>query len=360
MTDQSQKAGTDSRQYQAGRDINIGVTAEEVISITRAEVSRSVDQLTAAAKEIAEARNRALGDRIIGAFEGRPELFQAFADPDFQFSLRDAARAAASTDEVYTEELLVDLLTNRAEKGASTRVRLATSQAIKAADKLSLEALNGLTALWATGSLVPSSEAFAEQMTSATKTAEVLVRLGLPTDSGWVGDADVLNLVRVHHGTLVNRAPYKTLLERKMAVNMVIGIDMEVSSPLVATATSSMPELSSQLAPHPLKSGFLRLGGSDKDELLGRLPDHAAESAELQQLIEANGYGSTDQAAMTKLEESVATIPALTTLAKWWDSTPSLDFTLVGDVVSFVNARRHLAFQGAGTVGELLQLRSQQ
>ena len=136
MNDQSQKAGADSVQVQAGRDIIVGVTAEEVVSITRTEIAQSVELLTAMAKDVAEARVKALGDGIIDAFCSRPELYRAFADPDFQFALRDAARAVASTDDEHTEQLLVDLLTNRAEEGSTTRVRFATGQAIRAADKL--------------------------------------------------------------------------------------------------------------------------------------------------------------------------------------------------------------------------------
>jgi hypothetical protein len=44
-----------------------------------------------------------------------------------QFSLRDAGRAAVSNEDKHTEDLLVDLLTNRAEQGNHSRVRLATS-----------------------------------------------------------------------------------------------------------------------------------------------------------------------------------------------------------------------------------------
>jgi hypothetical protein len=358
---QGQRAGENSRQLQAGRDIIVaGVSAADVVEITQKEVARVLDELTSSARGKADTRIKALASRVIAEFRDRPELFEAFSDPDFQYSLQDAGRAAASNDDDHTEQLLIDLLANRAREGNSSRVRLATSQAIRAADKLSLEALNGLTAVWAVGSLGPSSEAFADQIASVTITANVLVGLDLPVDSGWVRDTDVLNLVRVHHGTLMNRTPHKTLLANKMAVNMVTGIDMETSGPLVATAISAIPKLNEQLIPHPLKSGFLRLGGRDKDELLARLPDHAAKSPDLQQLIEQNGYGSQDHAAVTRLDEAIAAIPALTTLAKWWDNIPPLDFTVVGDVVAFVNARRHLSFQGAGTVAELLQLRSQE
>ncbi len=357
MTDQSQKAGADSQQYQAGGDINIGVTAEEVVNITRAEVARSVDQLSAAAKEIAEVRNQALGDRIIGAFEGRPELFQAFADPDFQFSLRDAARAAASTDDEHTEQLLVDLLTNRAEEGGSTRVRLATSQAIKAADKLSREALNGLTALWVISSLVPAAPNFEGLFSTMTANAQALINLGLP-DRGWVRDLDVLNLARVQGG-FVQHQRYNEIAATWAKDSMVTGIDAEAetSRQLIASATTSIPELSAYIIAHPLKPGFLRLAGKDQEELLSKLPSAAGASAELQQLSGQNGYGMQDNTATVNLAKTIADSSTLTKIADWWNNTPAFDLTVVGDVVGFVNARRYISFQGAVTITDLLQLR---
>jgi hypothetical protein len=360
MNKQAQQAGDNSQQLQAAGDINMfGVTAAEVVEITRIEVSRVLDELTLSAKGKAETRIEALSERVIEHFKDKPELFEAFGDPDFQYSLRDAGRSAASNDDDHTEQLLVDLLANRAHEGNSSRARLATSHAIKAADKLSLEALNGLTALWATGSLQPLSEDFASQIASASHTAEVLVGLDLPSDKGWVRDAEVLNLVRVHAGVIMNRTSYKVMLQNKVAVNLVSGIDMEAFSSLVATVISAIPELNNQLTAHPLRSGFVKLSGSNEDELFERLPDHAAESPELQQLIDQNGYGNQDATAIGKLDEVVSSVPSLTALAAWWDGAPPLDFTVVGEVVAFVNSRRHLSFTGAATVGELLQLRSQ-
>jgi hypothetical protein len=358
MTDQSQKAGADSRQYQAGRDINVGVTAEEVVNITRAEVARSVDQLTAAAKEIAEARTQALGDRIIRAFEGRSELFQAFADPDFQFSLRDAARAAASTDDEHTEQLLVDLLTNRAEEGGSTRVRLATSQAIRAADKLSQEALNGLTALWVIGSLTPTTATVEALLANAQQIAEALLSLGLPSGKGWVSDLDALNLARVAGGFLERRR-YNTIVAAWARDHLVTGIDPSASEQLIESATKAIPELRSKIFPHPLKPGFLRLAGKDQNELLAQLSDVAASCSELQQLIGQNGYGMQDNTATAELAKTVNDSAPITTVAEWWDNVPATEMTIVGDVIGFVNARRYIPFEGAVTVTDLLHIRSQ-
>lgn len=357
MTDQSQKVGADNRQYQAGGDITIGVTAEEVVNITRAEVARSVDQLTAAAKEVAEARNQALGDRIIGAFEGRPELFQAFADPDFQFSLRDAARAAASTDDEHTEQLLVDLLTNRAEEGSSTRVRLATSQAIRAADKLSKDALVGLTAIWAISYLSSRDGTFGEKLESESETATTLIALDLPSDNAWVSDLDVLNLARVQ--SMVRRNQYIDVLAQHFAEFLVPGIDKEADRELLDDAKRTVPEVDQLVSDHPLKPGFVRLTPVDSEAVLASLPVGAADIEVVMQVIGKNGYGGRDNTAQANLAKAVAEAEPLTTIRDWWQKTPAFDLTVAGDVIGFVNARRHLTIANATSIADLLRLRSQ-
>src|SRR4051794_32355431 len=98
MAKQSQRAGEHSQQIQADGDVYVGVTAADVVEITRNEVSRVLDELTSAAKGKAETRSSALAERVIEHFQARPELFDAFGDPDFQYSLQDAGRAAASND----------------------------------------------------------------------------------------------------------------------------------------------------------------------------------------------------------------------------------------------------------------------
>jgi hypothetical protein len=144
--EQDQEAGDNSEQQQAARDIinitQVGVSAANVIAITRSETKRIIEgELTPAAERIAHERLDQFEQKMIDRFAEDPQLRKAFADPDFQCSLRDASRAAASNDDDHTEDLLVDLLANRAAEGNSARLRLITSRAIQAADKLSIEAL---------------------------------------------------------------------------------------------------------------------------------------------------------------------------------------------------------------------------
>lgn len=358
MTRQGQQAGDNSQQLQAARDINIvGVSAADVVEITRTEVSRVLDELTSSARGKADTRIEALANRVIVAFQDKPELFEAFADPDFQYSLSDAGRAAASNDEQHTEQLLVDLLANRAIEGNAARVRLATSQAIKAADKLSREALSGLTALWAVSSLTPTTESLEALLSNATDIAQALINLGLPTEKGWERDLDVLNLARIPGG-FVQHPRYNEVVATWARADLVTGINSEASQQLIESAANSIPELHAHIIPHLLKPGFVRLAGKDQEELLSMLPSTASESEELRQLIGQNGYGIRDNTAMSNLAEAITGTPALVVVADWWNSTPAFDLTVVGDVVGFVNARRYISFEGAATITDLLKLRA--
>lgn len=103
MSNQKQSASAESQLLQAGRDIVIsGLSPADVVEITRREVARVAGELTLSAKTVAEERVEALGNKILERFAQTPKHLDAFKDPDFQFSLNDAGRAAASNDDEHT------------------------------------------------------------------------------------------------------------------------------------------------------------------------------------------------------------------------------------------------------------------
>ena len=353
---QEQTGGSESQLLQAGRDLIVhGVSAADVVEITRIEVARVLDELTLSAKTIAEERTKSLGDRILERFAETPELLGAFGEPDFQYSLGDAGRAAASSDDAHTEQLLVDLLANRAESGNTSRARLATSQAIKAADKLSLETLNGLTALWAVTFLTAADRnRAASHVATARSVADAVLILGLPTDADWLQEAEALNLARMYGGTLLNRKSYREFIRERASAAFSTGIAKDKFEELIVKSDAGLPDLAGRFAEHQLKSGFVALAGKDRDGFLETFADGYVPSAELEELVTANGYGAQDPDALSRFDELLNESPAVQAVEKWWDSTPYVDMTVVGRVVGFVNARRHMTFQGAQTVRELL------
>jgi hypothetical protein len=362
MAGQEQVAGEGSQQFQARRDMSVtvlGVSAADVVEITHAELSRVRDELTLkvdAARSIADARLEAFERRILDAFAEKAELREAFADPDFQFSLRDASRAAVSNDDQHTEDLLVDLLKNRAEQGNHARVRLATSRAVQAADKLSLEALKGLTAVWAVGRLGPAIPGLAGGLASHESVANAVIGMGLPEGTTWTEDADTLGLVRLSSSGILTRRPYRQALQEAFVAYLNPGIELESSRALIEAATSACALLGQFLAPHPLKPGFVILPGKTQDEFLAALPPDCERTPELDQLTAQNGYGMQDQAAVAEFGKRIDQSEALSTVAAWWDEIPVMDLTVVGSVIGFLNARRYVQFGGARTIADLLSL----
>jgi hypothetical protein len=358
MRRQQQTAGTSSQQFQASGDMEVhvhGVTAADVVSIIRTEVDAVRGELTAMASQagsLAEARLRAFQDHVVDQFAQAPQLREAFADPDFQFSLRDAGRAAVSNDDQHTEDLLVDLLKNRAERGNQARVRLATSHAIRAADKLSVETLNGLTALWALEHLKAKVPGIVNALLTGENIARPLIEMGLPGDATWTQDAEALNLVRTL--PISTRTVYRQFLTQQVAPYLNPGINQAESAELIAQATEQCPWLRDKLQPHPLKEGFIVLPGATADEFTATIPPEYEQTAEIAQLIGRNGYGQQDNTATTEFAQRINQSDALSRIADWWDKVPALNLTLIGSVVGFVNARRYVQFEGARTIAELL------
>lgn len=296
---------------------------------------------------------------MVDHFKSKPELFQAFTEPDFQYSLQDAGRAAASNDEEQTEQLLLDLLVNRAEQGDSARVRLATSQAIKAADKLSPDTLVGITALWAVSYVSWSNPVdFVGHLAAILSVTKKLTEIGLPQSRSWLQDGDALNLLRTSLGGILTRKTYREMLHSKLESHLVPGVDSEAAADLLDQAEVIAPGFKKQLRAHPLKPGFVILPGSSKEQLVATLPAAAVSSDIVFQLADQNGYGVQDPVSIEKLEEVLSAAESIKTFSQWWDSLPVGDLTVIGDVIGFINARRYLNLNGAQTVGEFLDLRA--
>jgi hypothetical protein len=356
VSNQKQSAGAESQLLQAGRDIVItGLSAADVVEITRREVARVADELTLNAKTVAEERVRALGDKILERFAQTPEHLGAFKDPDFQFSLNDAGRAAASNDDEHTEDLLVDLLANRAEAGNTSRVRLATSQAIRAADKLSIETLNGLTALWALSSLGASDpDDIAAQVESARSVAGAVAALALPDEVDWLQEAEALNLTRSYGDGLMTRKGYREMLQERAAAHLVTGVPRQQFTESLALGGEEIPDLTGKVAEHPLRPNFVRLLGNDRESFLRLFDAPISPPPQLEELITMNQFGSRDPEAVEQWNVLLDEIPAVARVEAWWDGLPYAELTLIGRVIGFVNAKRHIAFAGAQTVAGLL------
>lgn len=111
-----------------------------------------------------------------------------------------------------------------------------------------------------------------------------------------------------------------------------------------------------KVAPHPLKPNFVRLLGQDRQSFLKLFDEPTTPSPQLEELVAMNGFGNRDPEAVERWNVLLDQTPAVTSVETWWNGVPYVDTTLIGRVIGFVNAKRHIPFSGAQTVAELLVL----
>jgi hypothetical protein len=146
MTKQSQKGGDGSTNIQTKNTIvNVGIDekrAREIYQEMNLQLRKdySKEALYIANRRVTEFENRLMPkmEKVNGALE-------AFADPSFQLLLVEAQKTAAATERPADYDLLSELLIHRFQKGENRITRAGISRAVEIVDKISDDALLGLT-----------------------------------------------------------------------------------------------------------------------------------------------------------------------------------------------------------------------
>ena len=359
----SQKAGDNANQYHTEEgDINVGHTdLEVVVAVVNSQMNSrlediAIEKFRSIAYEVASERIKSLSKKTIERFRERPELFDAFEDPDFTFLLGDASRVTASSGQAYTEELLVDLLINRAEQKESLKVRLMTSKAIAAADKLSLDALNGLTANWALGRLYNDNVNFEVRYQGHISLWSTLVSsIALPTDNEWLEDLEVLGLSQFPDKNTLTRKSFDEFAIDRFSIFLVEGFTKADIEELI-TAVPADLNIWSYIAHHPFIENRFILSVENGDSLKDKIG--RADLPAIDELIALNKFGILSQDAKDKYLAKLSEEAVYNSVKQWWDNLPVITTNLVGDVIAYVNIKRFIALPETKNIEELIKLTS--
>lgn len=171
MKDQSQEAGDDSNQYQAGRDMEVhhhhhGLTIEQIDELKKyvdgqvvGEVERFVDQQLEVlradfVKFTGEANEQAMGraGHLLTMFVEQlairaPENIGSMKSVAMQQSILHAQTSAAVADDEDLTQTLVDILVDKSSTGPRSFKGVVLNEALNVAGKLTSDQVNLLTAL---------------------------------------------------------------------------------------------------------------------------------------------------------------------------------------------------------------------
>jgi hypothetical protein len=146
---QEQTGGNNSTNIQAGTVIVNGITYEQAHQIALDVFRSNALVLAGEAKDIASARAEQITERFLKELaEKNPAALQSASDPDFQHSVFEAQKAFARSGDENLEDILVNLLSNRAAEPNRNLKQVVLNEAITVSSKLTSSQINTITLLF--------------------------------------------------------------------------------------------------------------------------------------------------------------------------------------------------------------------
>jgi hypothetical protein len=350
-TQQNQKAGDGANQYQIGTVV-MGTDEKRVREIVNEMLSQALAPYFAQARYSARERVNEFEDNLIQKMT-KKNILDAFADPSFQIILMQTLKAAASTERPADHDMLSELLTQRFEKGNDRNTRTAIDFAVEIVDKISEEALVGLTVFHAIITVFPMTGNIMTGLDILNDLFGKILLENLPKGKEWLEHLDILKAVRI-----ANFWPKTKLLEYyPNRVNGYACVGIEKNSENHNKALSKLIEV--QLPPfilieHVLNPNFVRLNISNKENDTATLSFPVPNFQEIQINLNQDQKNIIDEVynlynndvnlkndMITKFMSEWDKREHLRAIHEWWDDLKgSIEITSVGRVLANANAQR--------------------
>ena len=359
ISKQSQNAGDNSTQMQAGTINNYyttvtGIDEARARMICQEEYAIVRQNWTNEATAIADNRVHQLEDKLMPKMIAYDNTLKIFADPDFQFTLRQAQISAASSERESDYEMLSELLLHRAEQGDNRERRLGIRKAIEVVNQITDEALIGLTMVYVVSKFYPMSDDVNIGLSVLNDLyGRIMNNQQLPTGNNWMEHLDLLSAVRIGVEE-INR--FKKLIEyipSQLSKYLVSGAEVDSESLNSIKKDFERCGIPAKcLIPHPLKPNYVRLNVSAnvKDIVITTTLENGnvlkMPLNEEQQKVMSNAIAilrkdeSANPSMRNKLMEQWDKYPNLKLVRDWWDCLPCY-FTITPVGVALANAYAH-------------------
>lgn len=358
MNKQNQKGGDHSTNIQAEQMVvHVGIDEKRAREVFHEMNLQLRQEYAQEALRVANARVLAFENCLIPKMEKVEGALEAFADPSFQLLLVEAQKTAASTERPADYDLLSELLVHRFKKGDNRIARAGISLAVDIVDKISDDALLGLTVAHAVNSFFPISGDILQGLDALNNLFEKVIYGQLPSGHEWLDHLDVLNAVRLSSfGSLKKiQQYYPEVLSGYIESGIKKDSDNFIKAIGMLNANNLPKEL---LAEHTLNSEFVRIPVSKRKQIDSiTLQQHILQGGNIiivpvslsedQKAAIYSIYDLYDQDNTLKQNninffmEEWDKRPSLKVLKDWWDNIPIiLTITSAGKVLAHSNAQR--------------------
>lgn len=358
MNKQSQKGGDQSTNLQADQMVvHIGIDEKRAREVFQEMNLHLRQEYTQEALEIANARVSEFENSLMPKMERVDGALEAFGDPSFQLLLVDAQKAAASTERPADYDLLSELLIHRFKKGDNRIARAGISLAVDIVDKVSDEALLGLTVAHAVNSFLPVTGDINQGLDVLNGLFGKVIYGNLPSGHEWLDHLDILNAVRLSSfgGLKKVQQYYPEILPGYIDVGIEKASENHTKA-LEILDGNNLPR--GLLIDHSLNTDYVRIPIPNRAQIDsislqqqvlqgGALVVVPVRLTEAQKTAINNIYdlysqdGGLKQNNINSFIEEWDKRPNLKVLKDWWDTIPIiLTITAAGKVLAHSNAQR--------------------
>lgn len=358
INSQSQKGGDGSTNFQAQQVVvHVGIDEKRAREICQEMHLQLRNDYTQEALNIASSRVAEFENKLMPKMAQVDGAMEAFADPSFQLLLVEAQKTAASTERPKDYDLLSELLIHRFQKGENRIARAGIGIAVEIIDKVSDEALLGLTVTHAISSFIPNSGDIHQGLDVLNDLFEKILYSELPMGDAWLDHLDILDAIRLNPvGSLKKIDQY---YPEVMSGHVDVGINKNSENHGRAIEILNNNGLPNDLlVEHALNSDFLRIRVRSKssiDEILlirqiihgGELIS-ARESLSDEQKKAINSiydlYSKDENIRQNNVKLFMSEWDKrhnLKIIREWWDNISTcFTVTSVGKVLAHSNAQR--------------------
>lgn len=358
MSKQNQKGGDQSTNIQADKMVvQVGIDEKRAREVFQEMNLQLRQDYTQEALEIANSRVTEFEKSLMPKMVKVDGALEAFADPSFQLLLVDAQKTAACTERPADYDLLSELLLHRFQKGDNRIARAGINVAVDVVDKISDEALLGLTVAHAVESFLPVTGVIGQGLDDLNDLFGKIVYGKLPGGQEWLDHLEILNAIRlISFGSLKNAQQYYS---ERLPGYIDVGVERNSDNHNKATELLEGNNLPNELlVEHSLNPEYLRIPIHNRSridslslqyEVLidGSLVVKSIELTEVQ-IAALNSiydlYSSDDalrQKNVASFKNEWDKRSHLRALREWWDNIPTvLTITSAGKVLAHSNAQR--------------------
>lgn len=197
---QNQVVGTQNNNYVTINGISIPDVVTFTTTVSTQVTQQALSLCTQVAYDVASKRMNEFESVWLPRVEQIEKVIDNFAEPKFQFMLRDANITAVKSSRQEDLNILSELLVCHIEKGNDLKIDAGISRAINIVNEVDLDSLCGLTVVLSILNIRPVSGDIEEGLNVLNELYGKLLTTSLPEKDAWIDNLNIVGAVNILSG----------------------------------------------------------------------------------------------------------------------------------------------------------------